>query len=243
MTLSLAESIQHISRVERGNRKSLETILRSIAAAEAGPELQYLNGVTAGTALASKALVLNSSGELDGVPGEIAFDGNKMAVEAGAGFTAPANSIYLSSVMKVGNVIKTKILIDLTGVSSATSDLDIIGIGAVAPAHLGQITAARNGTIIGGRVRCLEVPASLNDVDFYSATVGTGATTYFEAAIGSLVETALVTKGGAWSLNDVSELLALPAADSFLYMVNGEADTPAVFTAGRFLIELEGYDA
>ena len=241
-TLTLAQALQHAARAGRGSLSDLEIILRSIVSGEAGEEIQFLDGVTAGTGLASKALVLDANGGID-IPGEVELDGNKMAVLAGAGITAGSGTIIKTSVIKIGDVIYTKILIDLTGLSSATSLLDIIGIGAVAPAHLGQITAARNGTILSGRMTCLELPSTLTDIDLYSATVGAGATTYFEADIASLVETKLLEKGGAWSAGDVTVLSAMPAADAFLYLVNGVADSAEAFGAGKFLIELEGYDA
>ncbi len=241
-TMTLGEALQFAAQAGRGSLSALDTLLRHIVAGEAGEEIQFLDGVVAGTGAASKALVLDSSGDLS-IPGEVELDGNILSTEAGAGITAGSGTIYQSSVIKIGGVIYTKILIDLAGLSSATSDLDIIGIGAVAPAHLGQITAARNGTILTGKMTCLELPATLTDIDFYSATLGSGATTYFEALITDLTQRALVTKGGAWSAGDVNVLTGLPAANEFLYLVNGASDTADAFTAGKFLIELEGYDA
>jgi hypothetical protein len=32
-------------------------------------------------------------------------------------------------------------------------------------------------------------------------------------------------------------------ADQYLYLTGGEAGTAAAYTAGKFLIEIEGYDA
>ncbi len=165
--------------------------------------------------------------------------GATLAIEAGAGITGGSGTIYASSVSRDGGIFTTKILLDLTDLSSATSVLDIIGQGS-SPAHLGQITAARNGTILTGRMTCLEVPASLTDIDLYSAVEATGV---FEDNESTLTATALLTAAGAWSLNEVQALTALPAADSYLYLVNGAADTADVFTAGKFLIELEGYAA
>lgn len=160
-----------------------------------------------------------------------------MPTEAGAGITDGTGTIYKSGVTRSGGVIVTSILMDLTGLSSATSDLDIIGIGTSA-AHIGQITAAVNGTILGGRMTCLELPASLTDIDLYAADEGTGK---FEDGIAALAETALVTKGGAWAAGAVNYMTGLPAADQYLYLTNGAADTADPFTAGRFLIELFGY--
>jgi len=158
----------------------------------------------------------------------------------GAGITSGTGALCKTSVQRVGDIIRTAILLDLTGLASSTTDLDIIGVGAAA-AYLGQITAARNGTILSGRMTCLEVPTGgADDVDLYAATEATGV---FDAGIGTLVETALVTSGGAWTLGATKGLSAVPAADQYLYLTGGEAGTAATYTAGKFLIELDGYAA
>ena len=159
----------------------------------------------------------------------------------GPGITDASDCVYRSSVHRRGDVIVTQILIDLTGLKSATTDLDIIGEAVTGDdAHLGQITAAQNGTILGGKMMCLELPASLTDIDLYSATVSTGE---HEDGIAALVETALVTKGAAWAIDSVEAFTGVPTANDYLYLVNGTGDTADDFTAGKFLIELYGYDA
>lgn len=158
----------------------------------------------------------------------------------GTGISSGTGTVFKSSVQRVGGIIKTSLLIDLTGLASSTTDLDIIGVGAGA-AYLGQITAAKNGTILTGRMTCLEVPAGgADDVDLYAATESTGV---FDAGIGTLAETALVTAGAAWTLGLTKGLSAIPAANQYLYLCGGEAGTAATYTAGKFLIELEGYEA
>ncbi len=161
------------------------------------------------------------------------------AIEAGAGITDGVGTIYRSSVSRAGAIVTTQILIDLTGCSSATSDLDVIGVGTSA-AHLGQITVAQNGILMSGTLSCLQLPSTLTDIDLYSATEATGV---FEDNESTLTATALVTKGGAWSAGDIDPLTAIPAADEYLYFVNGTSDTADPFVAGQFLIELIGYDA
>jgi hypothetical protein len=158
----------------------------------------------------------------------------------GAGISGGTGTVFKSSVERVGDIIRTTVLIDLTGLSSSTTDLDIIGQGASA-AYLGQITAAKNGTVFSGRVKCLEVPVGgVTDIDLYSATEATGV---FDGGIAALTETALLTSGGAWTLGLSTELGALPAADQYLYLTGGAAGTAAAYTAGKFRIELEGYVA
>ncbi len=160
---------------------------------------------------------------------------------AGPGITDGSGTVYKSSVHRRGDIIVTQILIDMDGLQSATTDLDIIGDAVSGDdAHLGQITAAINGTILGGKMMCLEAPLSLTDIDLYSATVSTGE---HEDGIAALDERALVTKGGAWAIDSVEALTLLPRANDYLYLVNGTGDTADDFTVGIFLIELYGYDA
>lgn len=161
-----------------------------------------------------------------------------LATGAPAGITAGVGALYASSVEKVGGIFYTRIAIDLTGLASSTTDLDIIGVSTPA-AHIGQITAAESGTLLGGRVFCFETPAGgADDIDLYSAVEGTGA---FDAGVAStLTETALLTRGAAWAAGDLKVMTGLPAANEYLYLVGGEAGTAATYTAGRFLIELIG---
>jgi hypothetical protein len=156
----------------------------------------------------------------------------------GSGISSGSGTLYRASVVREGDLIRTEILIDLTGLQSSTTDLDIIGTGAGA-AHIGQITAAVNGTIMGGTVLCLEAPATgVTDIDLYAATVGTGV---FDGGIAALVETAVVTSGAAWTLGRMVGTAADGvAADAYLYLCGGAAGTVGTYTAGRLLITLYG---
>lgn len=154
----------------------------------------------------------------------------------GAGF-AGTGTVYKASVSKEGDLVKTTIVIDLTGAASSTTDLDIIGTSGVS--HIGQIVAAVNGTNVAGCITCTEAPAGgVTDIDLYSATEGTGA---FDGGIAALAETALVTSGGAWTSGTRKGFLAEPAADSYLYLTGGAGGTAATYTAGKFVIEMWGY--
>ena len=159
----------------------------------------------------------------------------------GTGISAGTGTICKSSVVREGDIITTQILVDLTGLASSTTDLDIIGVGAGA-AYLCQITAAVNGTILGGHMECYEVPAGgADDIDLYAATEATGV---FDAGIGTLVETAVITKGSAWAVGDRLGFIAdSVAANKYLYLTGGEAGTAAAYTAGRFVITLIGNPA
>ncbi len=154
----------------------------------------------------------------------------------GAGVSAMET--YASGIFLNGTIKTTRIVVDLTGLVGSATDLDIIGnTGGAASANIGQITAAINGTIVGGQVTCLELPAGgTTDIDFYSATVGTGSQ---DVDVTTLTETALVTSGGAWTSGASKGMTTVPPANDYLYICNGAA-SGGTFSAGKFLIELFG---
>ena len=161
---------------------------------------------------------------------------------AGTGITTGTGTIYKASVHERGGVITTEILFDVTGLTSADSDLDVIGVEDTAlPCHLGQITAAINGTILGGTIQCLEAPASLTDVGIYSAA--SGVLVYENLITSEAAEVVIVTPAVQAVTDGAVPIAGVPTANHYLYLVNGAADTPDIFTAGKFLLTLYGYDA
>lgn len=221
-------------------------------------ELNYNDIATLGTGAASKAVVLDAGDDYtwpatgiltygvlkDPAATTITATGaeiNKLddsAVVMTKGSGVATGETYASGVFLNGTLKVTRIMVDLTTLVSGAADLDIIGdTGGAANAHFGQITAALNGTIVGGQVTCLEAPAGgATDIDFYSATVGTGAQ---DADVTALTETVLITAGGAWTSGAVKGMTTVPPANDYLYIVNGAASAGA-FSAGKFLIELFG---
>lgn len=165
---------------------------------------------------------------------------NKLEVEAGSGILGIAET-YKAGVTRMGPIVYTAIMIDLTGLNSSAA-ADIIGDNGEANCHIGKITTARNGTLFAGRMSCLETPAGGEpDIDLYSATESTGAE---DAAITGLTETALLDAGADWTgLLAPKALTALPAANEYLYLVGSGTGTDATYTAGKFLIELWGYSS
>lgn len=224
-----------------------------------GAEFNYLDITTLGTGAASKAVVLDAGDDytwpsagiltygvlkdsagttLGATVAELngAADLSTQVMTAGAGF-AGTGTIYKVSAVKHGSVIVTTFLLDLTGAASSVTDVDIIGTSGVS--YIGQITAALNGTVLGGKMTCLEVPAGgADDIDLYFATEGTGA---FDGIVTDLAETALITAGEAWAAGASKFFAADPAANSYLYLTAGEASAAGTYTAGRFLIEIWGY--
>jgi hypothetical protein len=174
-----------------------------------------------------------------GVTGRSTLTGNTIATTAGTGITTGTGTVYAASVIKTGGIFHTKILIDLTGLASSGSG-DIIGKAATANSHIGQITAAVNGTVLGGKLTCLEAPAGGDpDINLWYADEATGTE---DAAITGLTNQVQMCDSGDLALNSVVSIPTPPAADKYIYMVTGAA-TNADYTAGKILIEFFGYDA
>ena len=172
--------------------------------------------------------------------------GDKMAVEAtgSAGIEGTA-AVYVTQVTRLKsdvstnvNIVKTSIMIDLTGLKDGGTAGDIIGKDGSGVAFIGQVTAANQGTVFGVTMTCVETPAGGSaDIDLFSATEGTGVN---DTAIGDLTETQIINSGSlsAGSFVAGGDI----AADQFLYLVSqGTGD--ATYTAGRLMIEILGFDA
>jgi hypothetical protein len=188
-------------------------------------------------ALASMAALTATAAELNKLDDSLATN----LMTRGAGVDTAES--YAAGVFRNGTLIHTRIVVDLSTLIGSATDLDIIGESAAASCHWGQLTTAINGTLIGGKITCLELPAGgADDIDFYSSTVSTGTQDVIitDAALGT--ETALVTSGAAWASGTTKGMTGLPTANDYLYIVNGEA-AGGTFTAGKFLIEFFGYAA
>ena len=165
-------------------------------------------------------------------------------ITPGTGISTGTNTLYSGNVTVAGDLIKTEIFIDLTGLNSSAAG-DIIGVqGGTANCHIGQITSALCGTIVAGTFQSLETPAGGEpDIDLFSATVGTGAE---DTAVSDLSETKLLDLGAdlaSGNLGTQFALTAFPAADEFLYLVASGGGTDDTYTAGKLLITLYGQPA
>ena len=168
--------------------------------------------------------------------------GKSLTTGAGTGITTGTDTVTTSQIVKVGNIITTYIYIDMDGLESSTTLLDIIGVNDAANCHLGQITVADCGIVFGGSMACLETPAGgVADIDLYSATVATGTE---NVDVSTLVETELVAAAAVWVEGTAPRAFSLsPPANGYLYLTVGIAGTAAEYSAGKFLIELYGYEA
>lgn len=166
---------------------------------------------------------------------------DRLETEAGVGITGAA-LVYATSVERVGGIIHTTIWIDVTGLNSQAQDGDIIGDDGVGAAHLGQMTVARNGALFAGKMSCIELPAGGDEnIALWSAVEDTGVE---DTLITALDETELVQSQGDgtdWVAGDETNIPVLPAANEFLYLVQGDATgTDATYTAGILKIEFWG---
>jgi hypothetical protein len=155
----------------------------------------------------------------------------------GSGITGVAES-FGHSVVKIGAIFHTTIVIDLTGLNSGGTADDIIGDAAAANCHIGQITAARNGTIFGIRMTCLETPATGDDdIDLWSAEEDTGTE---DTLITSLTNQVQLTDGGNLTAGTVVGMTAPPVTTHYLYLAGKTGDANATYTAGKLVIEMWG---
>lgn len=164
------------------------------------------------------------------------------AMTPGTGISTGTGTICASRVSRMGELIKTEILLDLTGLNDGDTAADVIGKdGDTANCHIGQITNAVNGTIIAGRIHCLELPAGGDvDVDFWGTVLeGTLAQ---DVGISTGTNEVQLIDHGDWAANEIDELTTMPGV-GYLYLVTGSQGTDADYTGGIFLVELWGTPA
>ena len=155
---------------------------------------------------------------------------------AGIGITGTADN-FVTSVEKIGTIIKTTILIEVDGLNSGGVADEVIGADGAGVAHLGQITAAKNGTIFAGKITCLETPAGGEpDIDLWYTDDATGVEDTLVSAMSNQIQ---CCNHGDWTGAQADVLTAFPAANKYLYLAGGDA-TDATYTAGILLIELWG---
>lgn len=210
----------------------------AVAALTAAQEASITNAkallsATPGVATASKALILDSNGRV--ASGSFVIED----MVAGTGISTATNVICEHRVTKFGGIFKTEIMVDMTGLNDGDTAADVIGKDGDTPnCHIGQITAAKNGTIFAGRKSCIEVPAGGDvDVDLWTANEATLAQ---DTAISAATGEAQLLNHGDWAAGEVDILTAFPPADDHLYLVTGSQGSDADYTGGIFLIELWG---
>lgn len=157
---------------------------------------------------------------------------------AGAGFTSEEEGFAFNSYSeRTGDLIRTVLYVDLTGIVSDDTDGDALGKTGATSANIGQYNEALMGKLFRGTMTCIEVPVGgLDDIDLASNTDGTVTTGAAVVATG----TTLIAAAGALTAGKTVNLTALPTADDYLYLVNGATVAGGTYTAGQLLIELWG---
>jgi len=146
---------------------------------------------------------------------------------------------YKVSTVRVGNVITTEMYIDLTGLASINVDLDFIGLAAGGACPIGQITTAVNGLLFSAKIACVELPAGGTlDINVCSATEDDHV--YNEAAAGQTGYILDFDSAGELALDGEEDWDTQPVADSYIYLLSGEAANNGTYTAGKLVITLKG---
>jgi hypothetical protein len=171
--------------------------------------------------------------------------GNKMVNEAatGAGIEGTA-AVYITQVERLKsdvdtnvNIVKTTIMIDLTGLNCGGTAGDIIGKDGDGVAYIGRVTTADQGVVFGVTMESFETPTTGDpDINLHSATEGTGVE---DTPISDLTET-LIINGGDQTVGTRTAGGEI-AADQYLYLTCGTA-TAGTYDAGRLVITILGYD-
>ena len=203
--------------------EALKTLMEAVASSV---DVEHIWDKTSKTSSSFTAISIDSSGD------------NANGLTPGSGITAGA-AYYNSWVEKNGNVIKTSILIDLTGLASSDAANDIIGDdGGVANSHIGQYTTAKMGTLFAVVMEAKELPAG-GDPDI-NLVFADEATLAENAALSSGTNTGtLINSGDLVAGTPVYAHAGFPAANQYFYLSNGSA-TDAAYTGGSLLIEFYG---
>lgn len=157
-----------------------------------------------------------------------------LANQAGAAFKAAA-PIYEVAIEENGNLVTTRILVDLTTLRSGDAG-DVIGPAAAAAAVY-KVTEAENGTVMGASLRCLETPATGDtDIDLVTSATGTTVEDAAPTSGSTLINSGGIAAGGTYGS------AVWVAAKPFIYLV-GATGADAAYTTGIVEITLFGYRA
>tara|TARA_R100000458_G_C8231391_1_gene212973 strand:+ start:81 stop:689 length:609 start_codon:yes stop_codon:yes gene_type:complete len=161
---------------------------------------------------------------------------------AGAIGTGSPNKSFRTTDPISGDIITT-IEIGLKGLKSASDDGDIIGLDGTDGAYLIQYQTATHGILYKSEVICVELPTASSNValDFDLGAVSAADGAYDDDANAGTFHT-----GGsnvALGTSTVDRVQGTLTNNHYIYLLTGAAHTGAsVFTAGRLVIKLHGYN-
>ena len=167
------------------------------------------------------------------------------AVAAGAGVSgAETNTWYVGT---NSGITTTVGLIDITGLTSDSTDTGVIGDEGEAAAYFTQLTAAVNGYIYHASITCVEAPQGGEiDLDLVFDTTAT--------AEGAAATDVVIPAAADWTLglHRSSDLLGAThavltagLADYYVHLAVGTSSGPVngTYTHGKFAIILKGIKA
>tara|TARA_R110000824_G_scaffold235221_1_gene423948 strand:+ start:550 stop:1110 length:561 start_codon:yes stop_codon:yes gene_type:complete len=160
----------------------------------------------------------------------------------GGGFPA---ACLQTSVVKVGNVIETTVLVDLAeGAGSGGTADDIIGTDNTADAggaYIADLSDAVNGVMFAVKFSCIEVPTG-GDPDINLVFSATGS----DAHDAGVTSGTILLNNGDLTLGESATTAAGTAviaggtnALNYVYLTSGDA-TDAAYTAGKLVITFYG---
>ena len=160
----------------------------------------------------------------------------------GGGFPA---ACLQTSVVKVGNVIETTVLVDLAqGAGAAAGANDIIGTDNVddaGGAYIAELSDAVNGVLFAARYSVIELPTGGGaDIDVVCGSVGTNPHDVAVTDAAILINNAANTLGeSAFSPAGATIIAGGTNALPFVYLTNVDTTNEA-YTAGKLVITFYG---
>ena len=152
---------------------------------------------------------------------------------SGAGITAGSDTISKTSAVRTGDIVYTTIVLDVDDLHSDADDR-VVGVdGNTDPAYLMRIGTGYQGTLIGGKLTCLEAPNA--DISLFKSTSGT--LDEGDTASGAAGYASVCSKGSTWAAGDMRAFSSIPSNNDYLYL---EGESTATFSSGRFIIEMWG---
>jgi len=172
--------------------------------------------------------------------GVTTLTGNTQA--GGAGFDGIA-LVHQVGISRVGDLIHTQIWMDLTGLTSAATDNDLIGDEGTGEAWFAKITDALNGVIYKGKISCFETPTTGEpSLAVWAADNSVGVEDTLISALTNQNELEESQGDGTdWAAGD--EVLmndGLPTDGQYLYLVVDTAGDAGTYDAGQLFFEFWG---